>query len=127
MVGWEPFLYNWSAANNIVRALPLETVTISEPTLPARQTNKTRIRNELAISVGDSITNQRAKNRTTPTETVLIDDLLNRIRQKTITINEVNIDVSDVIDRLTTKARALTTETVFIDDLYKGQYLSYDQ
>jgi hypothetical protein len=117
MVGWEPFLYAWSAPNNIVRAMALETVPISEVSL-LRVTGRTRVRNELHLPIVESVTRQENKNRIATTETVAISEQsLTRSKGFSKIMETETVPISeDSLTRQTTKSRAISLETVPIDE-----------
>jgi hypothetical protein len=122
MVGWEPFLYSWSAANNIVRALPTETVTIGESL--GRQTAKTRTRNESPpIVIGESVGRQTGRSRPIATQTVTIGETLNRIRGHFKTLSE-SVTIGESTATVRGKSRAISESITIGESVLRGRPLT---
>ena len=126
-----------AAGNDVVRSMPTETISISEPSVPAllrskmrplaTQTiaiseTKTRLGTKLRALTTQTITitepaaplRQKGKVKALPTETIIIGGgtlsrLANKIRTKIETVV-----ISENLARLSTKMRALATQTVTI-------------
>lgn len=102
-----------SAGNNVVRALPTETVSISDGI--ARLTSKIRTRSE-TVTIGETPTRQAAKNRPLAIQTVTLSESIIRVKGKVKAPPAETVTIGGgTVSRLAAKTRA-RSETVVIGE-----------
>jgi hypothetical protein len=106
--------------NNVVRAVPTQTVTISETSLVIRR-NKIRTRSDTAITISETKARLAAKSRAVPTQTVTISENVARVKGTagvniTRAVPTQTVSISENVARVKAKnvSKALPTETVTV-------------
>ena len=107
-INTEPF----SAVNDVVRALPTETIAASETM--TQLAAKTRAIATQTTALSESIVRIKGKAKTLTTETITVGETRDRLAAKTRTRTDTAIIVGETRARLSAKNRPITAQTTTV-------------